>query len=99
MKNYPGPLYAPWSAVVKGRGFDPVEKRMEKNEPQIKGDWRTASHKCIAENQLDNIASLMNGKWYATETLNSRGERTKRYIVEFPHPDYPDAGGSVSGND
>ena len=27
MKNYDGPLYAQWSAVVKGRGFDPVEKR------------------------------------------------------------------------
>ena len=27
MKNYDGPLYAPWSAVVEGRGFDPVEKR------------------------------------------------------------------------
>ncbi|AHB80571.1 hypothetical protein S-MbCM7_157 [Synechococcus phage ACG-2014h] len=26
-KNYDGPLYAPWSAVVKGRGFDPVEER------------------------------------------------------------------------
>jgi hypothetical protein len=25
-KNYPGPLYAPWSAVVKGRGFDPLEE-------------------------------------------------------------------------
>ena len=25
--NYDGPLYAPWSAVVKGRGFDPVEHR------------------------------------------------------------------------
>ena len=27
MKNYDGPLYAPWSKVVAGRGFDPVEKR------------------------------------------------------------------------
>ena len=27
MKNYDGPLYAPWSNVVAGRGFDPVEKR------------------------------------------------------------------------
>lgn len=27
MKNYDGPLYAPWSKVVEGRGFDPVEKR------------------------------------------------------------------------
>lgn len=26
-KDYDGPLYAPWSAVVKGRGFDPVERR------------------------------------------------------------------------
>ena len=25
--NYDGPLYAPWSAVVEGRGFDPVEQR------------------------------------------------------------------------
>ena len=25
--NYDGPLYAPWSAVVKGRGFDPVKHR------------------------------------------------------------------------
>ena len=27
MKNYDGSLYAPWSKVVEGRGFDPVEKR------------------------------------------------------------------------
>ena len=27
MKNYDGPLYAPWSKVVEGRGFDPVERR------------------------------------------------------------------------
>tara|TARA_B100001741_G_C16174437_1_gene423873 strand:- start:230 stop:373 length:144 start_codon:yes stop_codon:yes gene_type:complete len=26
-KNYDGPLYAPWSKVVEGRGFDPVEER------------------------------------------------------------------------
>jgi hypothetical protein len=26
-KNYDGPLYAPWSDVVKGRGFDPVKER------------------------------------------------------------------------
>ena len=26
-KNYDGPLYAPWSSVVKGRGFDPVEQK------------------------------------------------------------------------
>ena len=26
-KDYDGPLYAPWSKVVEGRGFDPVEER------------------------------------------------------------------------
>ena len=26
-KDYDGPLYAPWSEVVEGRGFDPVEHR------------------------------------------------------------------------
>ena len=31
-KNYDGPLYAPWSAVVKGRGFDPVEERKLQQE-------------------------------------------------------------------
>tara|TARA_B100001287_G_scaffold268339_1_gene264513 strand:- start:457 stop:855 length:399 start_codon:yes stop_codon:yes gene_type:complete len=28
-KNYEGPLYAPWSSVVKGRGFDPLEEKAE----------------------------------------------------------------------
>ena len=33
MKNYDGfPLYAPWSKVVAGRGFDPVEKRKNKKK-------------------------------------------------------------------
>jgi len=32
MKNYDGPLYAPWSKVVAGRGFDPVERRKKEKE-------------------------------------------------------------------
>ena len=56
---------------------------MNQNEPRIKGDWRAATNLVIAHQQLDNLASLMNGRWYSTETLNSRGERTTRYIVEF----------------
>ena len=28
-KNYPGPLYAPWSDVVKGKGYDPLEEKAE----------------------------------------------------------------------
>ena len=64
---------------------------MNQNEPRIKGDWRSATNKVIAHQQLDNLASLMNGRWYATETLNSRGERTTRYIVEFTPPEHSDA--------
>ncbi|ABA47151.1 gp180 [Synechococcus phage syn9] len=33
--------------------------------------------------QLDNLAKLNNGNWYRQEILNSRGERTTRYVVEF----------------
>lgn len=29
-KNYEGPLYAPWSKVVDGRGFDPITERAKK---------------------------------------------------------------------
>ena len=28
-KNYEGPLYAPWSDVVKGRGFDSLKEKAE----------------------------------------------------------------------
>ena len=31
-KDYDGPLYAPWSKVVEGRGFDPVERRKQQKD-------------------------------------------------------------------
>ncbi len=48
------------------------------------------------EEQLDNLASLINGRWYRTETLNSRGERTERYVIErdITHSSSLDATGS-----
>ena len=33
-KNYEGPLYAPWSDVVKGRGFDPITERAKSKSQQ-----------------------------------------------------------------
>ena len=33
-KNYDGPLYAPWSDVVKGRGFDPITERAKSKSQQ-----------------------------------------------------------------
>ena len=45
--------------------------------------WRVATNEIIAKNLLDHIAGLFDGRWYRTETLNSRGERTTRFTVEF----------------
>ena len=33
-KNYEGPLYAPWSKVVDGRGFDPITERAKSKSQQ-----------------------------------------------------------------
>ena len=93
MKNYPGPLYAPWSAVVKGRGFDPVEERM-------KEQWRKVSNDNIAKNLLDSIAELLDGKWHRSETLDYKGRRTERFIIERDITEEPDSSESdVSGSD
>jgi hypothetical protein len=72
---------------------------MEENQPLITGDWKTETNKVIAKNLMDNVAKLTNGNWYRTETLNSRGERTTRYIVEFAPSEYSDVNSDVSGND
>jgi len=53
----------------------------------------------IAKNLLDHVAKLTNGRWYQTETLNSRGERTKRYIVEYDITEESDSSSAnVSGS-
>ena len=54
MKNYDGPLYAPWSAVVKGRGFDPVEKR--KKEKLVKAELK--AEKNFEESQKKVLKAL-----------------------------------------
>ena len=52
------------------------------------------------EEQLDNLASLINGRWYRTETLDSRGNRTEKFIIERDITEEPDSSDSdVSGSD
>ena len=42
-KNYDGPLYAPWSKVVDGRGFDPITERAKsKSQQRFMGMVRAA---------------------------------------------------------
>ena len=45
-------------------------------------DWKEATNRVIAHQQLDNIASLINGRWYRTETLDYKGRRTEKFIIE-----------------
>ena len=54
----------------------------------------------IAKNLLNHIAKLTDGRWYQTETLNSRGERTRKYIVEYDITEEPDSSSAdVFGSD
>ena len=54
--NYDGPLYAPWSAVVEGRGFDPVEHRKQNGV-----DYRRLAREIFTE---DSYNTIVNGKVY-----------------------------------
>ena len=53
-------------------------------------DWRTATNKVIAENLLDNIALLTNGKWHRSSTLDYTGKQTTKYTIEFERSNDPD---------
>ena len=75
--NYDGPLYAPWSAVVKGRGFDPVEHRkMTKTFTQTSdGLYDRHHYKIIAKNGdavvVDNWAQAHEIWWNKAPFLDS----------------------------
>ena len=63
-------------------------------------DWRTATNKVIAENLLDNIALLTNGKWHRSSTLDYTGKQTTKYTIEFDTPEESDSSDSnVSRSD
>ena len=49
----------------------------------------------IMESQLNNVCKILNGKWYRTSLLNSRGETEERIIISYPSPDVT---GSDSSN-
>ena len=63
-------------------------------------DWRITTNKVIAKNLLDSIASLTNGKWRQSETLDYTGKRTTKYTIEFDTPEESDSSSSdASGSD
>ena len=52
------------------------------NEDHTIPRWKEATNKKIVENLLVSCAELLNGKWYTTETLDYKGHRTRKYIIE-----------------
>ena len=54
------------------------------NEPQITGDWRTATHRVIADNLVKSIEQLLDGKasyYYCSD----RTTHHEKIVIEFNH--------------
>ena len=63
-------------------------------------DWKIATNKAIANNLLNSVASLLDGRWYTVQTLDHTGKRTTKHVIEFDTPDESDsASPDVSGSD
>ena len=57
---------------------------MENNEPMIKGDWKEATNKVIADNLVKSIEQLLGGKaTYAT--CCDRTTEHQKIIIEYNH--------------
>ena len=63
-KNYEGPLYAPWSKVVDGRGFDPITERAKsKSQQRFMGMVRAAQKgEGASSPEVAKVASTMKKK-------------------------------------
>ena len=57
-KNYDGPLYAPWSKVVDGRGFDPITERAKSKSQQRFFGMVRATQKGEMENPSPEVAKV-----------------------------------------
>ncbi len=60
--------------------------------------WRKVSGEHITKNLLDSIAELTDGKWYSVQCVNSRGESSRKYIIEVPDAGSSDVPGSDSSD-
>ena len=62
--NYEGPMYAPWSDVVAGRGFDPITERAKsKSQQRFMGMVRAAQKgEGASAPEVAKVASTMKKK-------------------------------------
>ena len=57
---------------------------MENNEPQIQGDWRTATNRNIAKTLIENLENLLGGK--ATHHICvDRTTEHEKIVIEYNH--------------
>ena len=57
---------------------------MENNEPMIKGDWKEATNKVIADNLVKSIEQLLEGKathYYCSD----RTTYHEKIVIEYNH--------------
>lgn len=57
---------------------------MNENQPQIKGDWKSATNKAIAENLIKSIESLLGGEakhYYCSD----RTTKHEKIVIEYNH--------------
>ena len=54
------------------------------NEPQVKGDWREATNRVIADNLVKSIEQLLDGtaKYY---TCSDKKTQHKKIVIEYDH--------------
>ena len=57
---------------------------MENNEPMIKGDWKEATNKVIADNLIEQVAELLGGtaKHF---TCCDRTTEHEKIVIEYNH--------------
>ena len=57
---------------------------MENNEPMIKGDWKEATNKVIADNLVKSIEQLLEGKAHYFQ-CSDRTTYHEKIVIEYNH--------------
>ena len=75
----PAPAAPTPPSPVAAPNPEPAVAIQPKKSPEQKEQMR----QIVIKQQLENICKCTKGKWYRTESQNSKGERLSKYIIEF----------------
>ena len=56
---------------------------MTENEPMVKGDWREATNKVIAENLIEQVAELLNGEVHHHLMVDHKGVIQRKISIIY----------------